>query len=366
MIELSHISKYFKGTPAIDDVSMSVAEGEVVCIIGSTGSGKSTLLRCIAGLETPDSGTILLNGEAMQPGKRGGYDRMGMVFQRFSLFPHLNVLHNLTLAPIKVLGYTEERAEEMAMQSLASVGLAEKAGKFPAELSTGQRQRVAIAQALVMQPSVLLLDEPTSALDPVSVNEVLNVLRKLKKQVTMIVVTHKISFASEFADRVVFMESGRVCEQGTAEEVINNPKCPETKDFMSHQKNLMYEIRSALFDRHELNALIEFYCNRFGLGRQAFHFVQLAVEELLNILPLDKGVSLMLSKWDSEVRMSLDVKCPDTGKEYLSGEYLDDDLSLSILHGLCEVLEESCDNDGNRLIHLEINQDRLLLKDEKK
>ena len=362
MIELSHISKSFGGVAAIDDVCMNVADGETVCIIGSTGSGKSTLLRCIAGLETPDSGAILFGGVPLQPADSRGYNGVGMVFQNFSLFPHLNVLHNLTLAPMKVSGLSREHAEAKAMKCLASVGLAEKATAFPAALSTGQRQRAAIAQALVMEPSVLLLDEPTSALDPVSVNEVLNVLRKLRKSITMVVVTHKISFALEFADRVVFMNSGRVWEQGTAEEVINSPRRPETKEFMCHQKNLMYEIHSALFDRHELNALIELYCNRFGLGRQAFHYVQLAVEELLGILPLDKGVSLMLSKWDSEVRMSLDVKCPDAGRDYLSGDNADDGLSLSRLQGLCEVLEESCDGKGGRIIHIEINQERLLLK----
>ena len=362
MIELSHISKSFNGKVALNDVSLHIDEGETVCILGSTGSGKSTLMRCIAGLEKQDEGTILFGGAPVSLSNSNRYRKMGMVFQNFSLFPHLNVLHNLTLAPMKVLGCAASDAEEMAMQALASVGLAEKRALFPRELSAGQRQRVAIAQALVMQPSVLLLDEPTSALDPVSVNEVLNVLRRLKKEVTIVIVTHAISFAQEFADRVVFMADGQVCEQGTPNEVINNPQRAETREFMSHHKNLMYEIRSALFDRHELNALIEFYCNRFGLGRQAFHFVQLAVEELLNILPLEGGLSLVLSKWDDEVRMSLDVKCTETGRDYLSTENVDDELSLSILQGLCEVMEEISDGAGNRLIHIEIGQERLLLK----
>ncbi len=361
MIEVSHISKSFKGKKALDDVSFSVGQCETVCIIGSMGSGKSTLLRCIAGLEFPESGRICIDGRLIERNSQGGYNHVGMVFQNFNLFPHFNVLHNLTLAPIKVLGMSEKDAEEQAIYQLEKVGLGEKARLFPNELSAGQRQRVAIARCLMMNPRLMLFDEPTSALDPIATAEVMDVMRKLKKEITMVIITHKISLVKEIADHVVFMQNGKICEEGSPTKLLNEPHQAETRSFLSYQKNMIYRISQVHFDRPELNARIECYCNRFGLGTQAFHFVQLVVEELLNLLPLENGVDLVLAKSDNEVRMSLDVVLPFSGTMYLDPMQAKDELSLSIIEGLCEVMQETTDEEGRKLIHLELNKERLLM-----
>lgn len=361
MIEVSHISKFFNGKKVLDDVSLSVGKCETLCIIGSIGSGKSTLLRCIAELERPECGTICFDGRPLMCKNAGGYNHIGMVFQNFNLFPHFNVLRNLTLAPIKVLGMSQKEAEEQAFQQLKKVGLGEKALLFPHELSAGQRQRVAIARCLMMKPRLMLFDEPTSALDPIAEAEVMDVMRKLKKEIPQIIITHKISLVKEIADRIIFMHDGRICEEGTPADLLNNPTQAATRSFLSYQKNMIYRVEHVLFDRPELNARIECYCNRFGLGSQAFHFVQLVVEELLNLLPLEKGLDLVLSKSDTEVRMSLDVTLPFSDTMYLDPMQAKDDLSLNIISGLCEVMLETTNEEGCKLIHLELNKERLLI-----
>jgi polar amino acid transport system ATP-binding protein len=361
MIEVSHISKFFNGKKVLDDVSLSVGKCETLCIIGSIGSGKSTLLRCIAGLERPECGTICFDGRPLICKNAGGYNHIGMVFQNFNLFPHFNVLRNLTLAPIKVLGISRKEAEEQAYEQLRRVGLGEKALLFPHELSAGQRQRVAIARCLMMKPRLMLFDEPTSALDPIAEAEVMDVMRKLKKEIPQIIITHKISLVKEIADRIIFMHDGRICEEGTPADLLNNPTQAATRSFLSYQKNMIYRVEHVLFDRPELNARIECYCNRFGLGSQAFHFVQLVVEELLNLLPLEKGLDLVLSKSDTEVRMSLDVTLPFSDTMYLDPMQAKDDLSLNIISGLCEVMLETTNEEGCKLIHLELNKERLLI-----
>ena len=353
MIELKHIYKSFDGNQVLDDLSLTFAERELVCLIGPMGCGKSTLLRCLAGLVEPDSGEIRFAS--------GEKPRIGMILQDFNLFPFLNVLHNLTLAPMRVLGMSADEAERLALEQLESVGLAHKSHLFPQDLSVGQQQRVAIARCLVMQPRVLLLDEPFSALDPIATAEVMDVLRKLKKEITLIMTTHQLHAAAELADRIVFLDQGRVCEAGAPDEILATPREEATRRFLSHMKDLHYQIESPQFDRPELNARIEQYCNRFGLGGQAFRFVQLAVEESLNLIPLERGVRLLLSKGDQQVRMSLDVTVEDQGVSYIDEESCADDLSLSMLQGLCEVLEERVEA-GQRILHMELNQERLLLK----
>ena len=361
MIEVSHISKSYKGKKILDDVSLSLGEHETMCIIGSMGSGKSTLLRCIAGLEYPEEGEIYIAGSPLTQKNAGGYNQIGMVFQNFNLFPHFNVLRNLTLAPIKVLGMSQKDAEEQAYEQLRKVGLGEKALLFPHELSAGQRQRVSIARCLMMKPRLMLFDEPTSALDPIAEAEVMDVMRKLKKEIPQVIITHKISLVKEIADKVIFMHDGRICEEGTPADLLNLPKQAATRSFLSYQKNMIYRIEHVQFDRPELNARIECYCNRFGLGSQAFHFVQLVVEELLNLLPLENGLVLVLSKSDTEVRMSLDVTLPFSETMYLDAMQAKDDLSLSIVEGLCEVMLETTNEEGRKLIHLELNKERLLM-----
>lgn len=236
LIEIKHISKKFGDLTVLKDISLKVKEKEVVVIIGPSGSGKSTLLRCINGLETPTSGAIFFDGLEVNGEKNINYVRteVGMVFQRFNLFPHMTVLQNLMLAPMKVRKISSDEAKERGMLLLKKVGLADKADYKPAQLSGGQQQRVAIARALAMKPKALLFDEPTSALDPEMVHEVLDVMKEVAEEgMTMVVVTHEMGFAREVGSRVVFIDQGVTVEEGTPEDVFNHTKEDRAKEFLS-------------------------------------------------------------------------------------------------------------------------------------
>ena len=236
VIELRHVEKHYGDLHVLKDINLSVHKGEVVVVIGPSGSGKSTLFRTINRLETIDSGEILIEGKPLpQEGKELAAMRadLGMVFQQFNLFAHMTILDNVTLGPIDVLHEPKEQAKKEAMDLLARVGVAEQAGKVPAQLSGGQQQRVAIARSLAMHPKAMLFDEPTSALDPEMINEVLDVMVELAKQgMTMIVVTHEMGFARRVADRVVFMADGQIVEEGTPNEFFEHPKSQRARDFL--------------------------------------------------------------------------------------------------------------------------------------
>lgn len=236
MIKLKNLHKSFGGSEILKGIDLEVAEKEVVVIIGPSGSGKSTLLRCINYLEQPTSGTVEVDGIVLDSEANINTVRaeVGMVFQRFNLFPHMTVLDNITLAPMKVRGVSKEEAEKTAHELLTRVGLGDRGDAYPAQLSGGQQQRVAIARALAMRPKVMLFDEPTSALDPEMVKEVLNVMKKLAEEgMTMVVVTHEMGFAREVGDRVLFIEGGRILEEGTPEEIFSHPKEERLKSFLS-------------------------------------------------------------------------------------------------------------------------------------
>lgn len=236
VIDIQHLQKSFGQNEILKDIDFSVNKGEVVCIIGASGSGKSTLLRCINLLEKPNGGFIIYNGENILDDKHDVYAyraKLGMVFQQFNLFNNHNVLGNCTVGQIKVLKRSKEEAEKVAMKYLAVVGMDQYINAKPRQLSGGQKQRVAIARALSMEPDVLLFDEPTSALDPEMVGEVLTVMKQLAKSgLTMLVVTHEMGFAKEVANRVVFMDKGVIAEEGTPEQIFNDPKQERTKEFL--------------------------------------------------------------------------------------------------------------------------------------
>jgi polar amino acid transport system ATP-binding protein len=224
---------------ALVDVDLDVQQGEVVSIIGPSGSGKSTLIRCLNGLETPTSGSIAIDGSAIGLNDHEAWTRIrpdvGMVFQDYALFPHMTVLRNMTLAPIRRGRASREEAEAIALELLAMVGLADKAHAHPAELSGGQQQRVAIVRALAMKPKALLFDEPTSALDPETIRDVLQVMQRLAQEgMTMVVVTHEIGFAGEVGDRLVFMERGRIVEEGPPRQLLERPATRRLADFLAH------------------------------------------------------------------------------------------------------------------------------------
>ncbi len=236
MIQIKDLHKSFGDLQVLKGIDLTIAEKEVVVIIGPSGSGKSTLLRCINYLEEPTSGTIVFDGIPLSGEANINEIRkeVGMVFQRFNLFPHMTVLQNLMLAPMKVRKISKTEAEETAHKYLKKVGMEEKANSYPDQLSGGQQQRVAIARALCMKPKALLFDEPTSALDPEMVNEVLDVMKELANEgMTMAVVTHEMGFAREVGDRVIFVDGGKIQEEGTPEEVFHHPKNERTQAFLS-------------------------------------------------------------------------------------------------------------------------------------
>ncbi|MBQ8523138.1 MAG: amino acid ABC transporter ATP-binding protein [Clostridia bacterium] len=238
IIRVEDLHKCFKGSiHALNGIDVEVKRGEVVVIIGPSGCGKSTFLRSLNLLEEPTSGHIFFEGTDIMDRKVDinlMRQKMGMVFQQFNLFPHMTILKNMTIAPMKLLKKTKEEAEQRARELLQKVGLADRADAYPSQLSGGQKQRVAIVRALAMNPDVLLFDEPTSALDPEMVGEVLDVMKDLAREgMTMIVVTHEMGFAREMADRVLFFDEGKIAEEGTPEELFENPKTQRARDFLS-------------------------------------------------------------------------------------------------------------------------------------
>ena len=240
VIELRHVEKHYGALHVLKDINLKVDRGEVLVVIGPSGSGKSTLCRTINRLETIDSGEILIEGEPLpQEGKELARTRaeLGMVFQQFNLFAHKTILDNVTLGPIEVLGMSKADAEKRAMELLERVGVAEQAGKVPAQLSGGQQQRVAIARSLAMNPKAMLFDEPTSALDPEMINEVLDVMTELARGgMTMVVVTHEMNFARRVAGRVIFMADGAIVETGSPDEFFDHPQTQRARDFLNSIK----------------------------------------------------------------------------------------------------------------------------------
>ncbi|WP_294951326.1 amino acid ABC transporter ATP-binding protein [uncultured Eubacterium sp.] len=239
LITVNGVKKHYLGgaVKALDGVDLEIDKGEVVVIIGPSGSGKSTMLRSLNLLEIPTEGHIIFDGEDLTNPKLNinrHRQKMGMVFQHFNLFPNMTILRNMTIAPIKLLKKTPQEAEQKALELLDAVGLKDRADSYPSQLSGGQKQRVAIVRALCMEPEVMLFDEPTSALDPEMVGEVLQVMQQLANDgMTMVIVTHEMGFAKEVASRVIFMDEGRILEQGTPDEIFNHPKDQRLVDFLS-------------------------------------------------------------------------------------------------------------------------------------
>lgn len=237
LIRVENLKKHFGKLKALDDISTQIEQGEVTVVIGPSGSGKSTFLRCLNLLEVPTAGKIFFEGVNITDPKvdiNVHRQKMGMVFQQFNLFPHMKILKNMTLAPVKLLGLSQEEANERAMTLLKRVGLADRADAYPSQLSGGQKQRIAIVRALCMNPDVMLFDEPTSALDPEMVGEVLEVMKSLALGgMTMVVVTHEMGFAREVATRVIFMDEGRIIEENKPKELFDNPQSDRLKSFLA-------------------------------------------------------------------------------------------------------------------------------------
>ena len=236
MIEIKNVSKWFGDFQVLTDVNETIERSQTVVICGPSGSGKSTLLRCVNGLEPYQEGEIVVDGVSLSDSRTNLYklrENIGMVFQRFELYPHMTALQNISLAPMKVRKWPKQKAEQKAMELLKRVGIPDKADAYPANLSGGQQQRVAIARSLAMEPRYMMFDEPTSALDPEMIKEVLDVMANLAKEgMTMLCVTHEMGFAREVADEIIFMDFGKIVERGTYEEFFNNPKSERAKEFL--------------------------------------------------------------------------------------------------------------------------------------
>ncbi|MCQ2914140.1 MAG: amino acid ABC transporter ATP-binding protein [Alphaproteobacteria bacterium] len=286
MINIEHLYKeYDNGLRVLNDVNAQINKGEIISIIGPSGTGKSTFLRCLNLLESPTGGKIEVNGINILDSKTDIYkirQKMGMVFQSFNLFSHLMVIENLMLGPTKLLGLSKQEAFNQGISLLETVGLADKLYAYPDELSGGQKQRVAIARTLAMKPEIILFDEPTSALDPTMVGEVLAVIKKLATQgLTMLIVTHEMKFARDVSSRIFYMDEGVIYEQGTPEQLFENPKKAKTKAFINRMKTLSFKIKNSKFDFYEMFSQIQDFCIKQMLNLKQANIVNLLHEELL-------------------------------------------------------------------------------------
>ena len=286
LIEVKNLCKSFGSLSVLHDVNLTVDEGERIAIIGGSGCGKSVFLRSLELLERPDSGQIFIDGEEITA--RGAdvnriRRKMGMVYQKFYLFSHMNVMDNLCLAPVRLAGMSRKEAESLAHEWLSKVGLTSKAHAMPENLSGGQQQRIAICRSLMMNPKVLFFDEPTSALDPTMVGEVLAMIRMLTKHnMTMLIVTHEMNFAREVADRVLFFADRGIYEQGTPSEIFDSPKREKTIAFIRKLKYFSYEINRRDFDLLEMQGKIHAFSEKYGLSSRLAYRLELCSEELLN------------------------------------------------------------------------------------
>ena len=353
IIRISGMKKSYGSFDVLRDMNLDVHKGEVISIIGPSGTGKSTFLRCLNLLEQPTSGSILIDGEdILKPDANVPLlrRRMGMVFQSFNLFNGMSVLDNLCLAPMQLLGKSREEAEKRALELLQMVGMAERAEALPDQLSGGQKQRIAIARALAMDPEILLFDEPTSALDPTMVNEVLGVMTRLARQgMTMLVVTHEMRFARQVSSRVLFFADGVVYEDGTPDQLFDNPQRERTKQFIQQIHETTFIIESEYFDWFAMMSQMEQFCQQYNLSRQRTNNVLHVIDESLAILGsggrvISPNTVLTLAYTERDDSLQLSIKSQQAiGSDAFDAER--DDLAVTILRNFCRDITI----DGNNL-----------------
>ncbi len=355
IIKTEALSKRFGDNGVLDGIDCEIHEGDIVSIIGPSGCGKSTFLRCLNGLEKPDSGHIFVDGEdivargADLPGVRA---KVGMVFQEMNVFRHLDVLENVMLGPLKVRKMPREEAEKKAMDLLRMVGLGEMLHAAPDSLSGGQKQRVAIARTLAMDPKVILFDEPTSALDPSRKSEVLSVIKELARQGrTMVIVTHEMQFARDVSTRVLFLQRGRIVEEGTPEQVFDHPRELLTQVFVNNLRSLIFDIGSPDYDLYKLNGEIEWFCQRNNLGR-FYVSLELIVEEMLTkMMPFTGPIHICVHCREMSREVSVEMV-----QERFSGQIVGregtDEISMMLLRGLCKSITEE-QRGEDRIVRLE-------------
>ncbi len=360
MIKVRNLSKHYGELVVLKDISCNIKKGEVISVIGPSGTGKSTFLRCLNLLETPTGGSIFINDVPLLdkhtnvPKLR---QKMGMVFQSFNLYAHLSVIENLTIGPVKLLGKKYTEANAKAMELLKIVGLAEKADSFPDELSGGQKQRVAIARCMAMEPEILLFDEPTSALDPTMVSEVLAVIRRLSREgMTMIIVTHEMDFARNTSSRVFYMDEGIIYEEGTPQQIFDNPQKEKTKAFINRVRSLNFRIKSRNYDLYAMQGEMEAFCEKHMVSKKVTGFVVHIAEELLELQTDFAGISLSLSYAEKEGDVQLVCESAGLPLNPLKEELLEDDIALKLILGRCKSVNYSY-TDGKNILVLRIKSE---------
>lgn len=355
MISVKNLKKSYENITPLKDITTEISRGEVISIIGPSGTGKSTLLRCLNRLETPTAGEIIIDGINITQKDCDIYkvrQKMGMVFQSFNLFAHLMVIENIMLGPTNLLKISQQEAFDEGMRLLRMVGLADKAYAYPDELSGGQKQRVAIARTLAMKPEIVLFDEPTSALDPTMVGEVLSVIRSLANEgLTMMIVTHEMKFARDVSTRVFYMDEGVIYENGTPQQIFENPQREKTRAFIKRLKIFKYEITSHDFDFIGLNTQIEEFGRKQLISQKQIHNIQLCFEELCvqNILPtLPKAFQITFSIEYSENEGSLILQIAYDG-DTLNPMESGDEISIMLIKNLAKEIVYDCSDGRNSL-----------------
>ena len=351
MIRIEHLRKEYPTAVPLKDVNIEIHKGDVISVIGPSGTGKSTLIRCINLLDQPTSGKVFIDDEEITA---KGADvarirrKMGMVFQHFNLFPHMTVIENIMSAPMDLLGKSKQEAYDKGIELLRKVGLADKALNYPDVMSGGQKQRVAIARTLAMEPEIILFDEPTSALDPTMIGEVQAVIRDLAKQgTTMIIVTHEMKFAREICNRVFYMDEGGVYEDGSPEQIFDNPQKERTRQFIRHLKVLEYSIVSKDFDFIGFNTQIEEFGRKHRISQRTIYNLQAYIEEMCVqiILPkLQESFEMLVTIEYSEEKDDADVVIRYTGESFDPWQ-TDNDLSLLLAKKATESILYSFDSE---------------------
>lgn len=359
ILKIESLYKQFGDVHVLNGIDCEIREGEIVSVIGPSGCGKSTFIRCLNGLERPTSGRVLVDGvdifspEADLPAIRS---KVGMVFQDINIFGHLSVLENVMLGLLKIRRLPQDEARAEAVRLLRLVGLGEKLDAMPDELSGGQKQRVGIARCLAMQPEVILFDEATSSLDPRMKTEVLSVIRELAKQGhTMVVVTHELKFARDVSTRVLFMYEGRIVEEGAPEQVFDQPEKSLTRAFVDNLRSLVFQIDSQDYDLYQLNAEIEWFCQRNTLGRR-YVSLELIVEEMLTkMMPFTGPIHICIHCQEMSQEVSIEMEQEDFPAQIVGREGTDE-ISLMILQGLCSSIEEE-QRGTTRVVRLEVKSE---------
>ena len=356
MIKVKHLSKKFGNLTVLRDINIEIKKGEVISLIGPSGSGKSTFLRCLNLLDRPSGGSIHIDNIDILDKKtdiQKVRQKMNMVFQSFNLFAHLTVTENLTIGPIKLRGMSKKDAVSKSMELLRLVGLIEKADNYPDELSGGQKQRVAIARCMAMDPEIILFDEPTSSLDPTMVSEVLSVIRRLVRNgMTMAIVTHEMDFARDVSNRVLYMDEGIIYEEGTPQQIFENPQKEKTRAFINRIRSFNYQITSPDYDLYALNAEIKNFCEKHILPAKTSNNLLLLVEEMLQLYnPLLPVTILDMTIAYSERNELLDLVFESTGEavNLIDKNLSPDELGLTIIYSLTENIDYQRMNDKNRL-----------------